>query len=45
MKNWRILNILNFPILQADYPADNLLIQYRHLPHESLTQDLLSHDN
>ena len=43
MKNRRILNILTFPILQIDYSPDKFLIEYRHLPHESLTQDLLSH--
>ena len=43
MKNRRILNISTFPILQVDYSPDNFLIEYRHLPHESLTQDLLSH--
>ena len=44
MKNWRILNILNFLILQAHYSSDNFLIEYRHLPHKTLTQDVPSHE-
>ena len=35
--------LLTFLILQVDYSSDNFLIEYRHLPHERLTQDLLSH--
>ena len=44
MKNWYILNVLTFLILQADYCPDNFLIEYRHFPHETLTQNLSSHE-
>ena len=44
MRTWRIVNILNFPILQVDYSPDNFLIEYRHLPHKTLTQNLPSHE-
>ena len=44
MKNWYILNVLTFLILQVDYCPDNFLIEYRHFPHETLTQNLSSHE-
>ena len=36
--------MLTFPILLVDYSPDNFLIEYRHLPHETLTQNLPSHE-
>ena len=44
MKIGHILNILTFPILQVDYSPDNFLIEYRHFPRETLTQNLSSHE-
>ena len=44
MKNSHILKILNFLILQAHYSLDNFLIEYRQLPHETLNQDVSSHE-
>ena len=44
MKNWCILNVLTFLILQVDYCPDNFLIEYRHFQHETLTQNLSSHE-
>ena len=38
---WKIgvfWDFLNFSILQANYSPDSLLIEYTHLPHETLAQ-------
>ena len=44
--SWKIgvFEDLNFLMLQAHYSLDNFLIECRHLPHETLTQDVCSHE-